>query len=316
MTQTPVERLWRYYGCPEPIESDGTAIRPRDQSATCAITGLPGAAYLYDDAFSANFTLPRLAGVAFPYRSDPSTSVTTRHGAERYAVHAAGVFAAKTILFRCCSWILEPGDDGDILDFWPMTPPPKDEGAPAPGDTAEKLAAKAKSAAKRAGYGRMFEGKSHTDWLDWLLAERPAGTVAAIPRYGIDHGGEANAYRCAIAGQPTPSDPLIKLQAKHVAIYAQASTSRGGLALQVDDDTPIDVRVDDWRRIVIPVRDVLRALIAAGLTEYRARLALSSMTCPPGQSARIAAILVAARNTFAKYITEPFWPIFAGAIYP
>lgn len=316
MTMTTVERLWRYHGCPDPVESDGSAIKARDIAGVCAITGLP-AHYVYDDGFSGNFTLPRLAGVAFPFRGEPGAQVDLRGGGSRYALSAAGVFAAKTILFRACSWIMEPSPDGDILDFWPMMPPPKDEGEPAPGDTPEKLAAKAKSAAKRAGYERMFEGKSYTDWLDWLLASRPAGTVAAIPRYGIAHGGEANAYRCVVAGRAKqPADPLVKLQAKHVAIYAQPSTSPGGLALQVDDDTPIDVRVDEWRALVIPVRGVLRDLIGLGLTEYRARQALITMTCPAGHAARVAALLVAARKTFAKHLTEPFWPIFAESIYP
>ena len=54
-----------------------------------------------------------------------------------------------------------------------------------------------------------FGGRSSTDYLDWLLRPRPVGTVAAVPLYGIDHGGEQTSTRAAStatspgSGRPT-----------------------------------------------------------------------------------------------------------------
>ena len=84
--------------------------------------------------------------------------------------------------------------------------------------------------------------------LACLLSPPAAPFVVGVPLYGMAHGGEANLYRCAWAGH-VPSDPLTRLQSKHVAIYAAVAHDARRYTIQVDDSLTAPVDVAEWTRL-------------------------------------------------------------------
>lgn len=285
----PVERLWRAAGKPSPIEVDGTPITPRGiESGVCAVTGSPGS-YLYEQGFSANFLPPRAAGVAFRFAA--TSTVRSKAWAQpQKCLSPAAVWAAKTVLLRAATWIQEP--DGEV-EFWPYYRCPKDEA--------------------RAALWREFWGaRDPSKWLEWLLRPRPAGTIAGMPLYGIDHGGEANAARCFWPGRPRPADPLIKLQAKHVAPYVQPSTATGRLALYVDGEQVHDIACATWLRAAATIAKAVRHIDLPGPVIRRG---LAARAFEPTTQAVFHTHLIRLLAQLGDLPSHPFWPTFVGALH-
>jgi len=286
----PVERLWRAAGKPPPIEVDGTSITPRaEESGICAVTGSPGS-YLYDQGFSANFLPPRSSGIAFRFSAD-STARTKRSRTPQKCLSPAAVWVAKTILLRGATWVQEPGGE---VEFWPYFRQPKEP--------------------ERAALWAEFWGKREPSrWLDWLLKPRPAGTIAAMPMYGIEHGGEANAARCFWPGRPRPKAPLIKLQAKHVAFYVQPSMATGQLVLNIDGDASVLIDCAAWRRAQALITTTLRKF--DGLPAPVIRRGLLARAFEPVTSPHFHARLASLLASLGDLPNHPFWPTAIGALH-
>jgi hypothetical protein len=344
----PVHRLWVAAGSPPPLECDGTPIIARGSPGICAVTGGPGD-FLYDQGFSANFTLPRAASTAFRHAGE--SSARSRPSAQpQKCLSAAAVWSAKAIALRCATWILEPQLDGtDKLEFHPSYRVPKDP---------------EKAATWRSAWGDVDPGR----WLAWLLRPRPVGTIAAFPQYGIEHGGEQNFHRCLWPGvgwlkgygelcsAPAPVvsgrggtsacdsveadapgktvqhrgpptltkdrgdtslyvDPLIKLQSKHVAVYAQPSTRAGVLALQVDSEVIVEVETARWREAYKVVLGLVVQLREAGLPAPAVARALASRHLDLYQPAAAHAALASTLERLGDLPRHPFWPLFTGGIH-
>jgi hypothetical protein len=302
--QHPVWRIWTAAGSPTPYEVDGTTIDPRPTTGVCAVTGGP-ARYTYKDGLSQSFTLARSANKAFRFAH------LTPAG-EPLALSAAAVWAAKAIALRSAPWIVEPTRAGDKITFHCSQSCPADE--------------------RSAGWKAVWGKQKPSGFLPWLLRNRPAGTIAGLPLYGIAHGGEVHLSRCAWprampghhdgpSARPAgfifkPKDPLVKLQAKHTAIYAPASTRAGLLALQVDSDAVMEVEVARWRAAIDPAIAYMDRLMTAGLTEYAARQVLITGAADIRHPSRIHAIAAAMPAHIPPSLTrEPFWAVFAGALY-
>ena len=292
--QHPVHRLWVAAGSPAPIECDGTAIAPRAMApGVCAVTGGPGE-YLYEQAFSANFTLPRNASTAFRH-GHGSTAQSRRTAKPQKCLSAAAVWSSKAIVLRCATWILEPAEDGDRLTFHPSYRVPKDP---------------EKAATWRSAWGDADPSR----WLSWLLQPRPVGTVAAIPKYGIEHGGEQNFHRTYRPGH-VPPDPLLKLQSKHVAVYAQPSTRAGVPALQVDSDVVIEVDTARWRPAHALALALARRLRELDVPAPAVSRALQARVLEHHYPAAAHAALASTLFRLGDLPRHPFWSLFSGGIH-
>ncbi len=131
--------------------------------------------------------------------------------------------------------------------------------------------------------------------------------------YGIDHGGEVHASRCFWPGRPVPKDPLVKLQAKHVAPYVMPSMQTGVLALHVDSDQVVPIIGSVWRAIhqkilaalpsfePVPIPVIRKGLLARQfepLTQAVFHVRLMNLLADLGDATR-----------------HPFWPLFIGALH-
>ena len=286
--------LWQAAGCPPPTETDGTPILPRDLRAEaererrrlrkqidavravgdsaaveslertlatvvddpyCASCG-GAASHRFDDAISDNFTTVKNAHRAWPFGG--------RH------VCAACLWCCKTLALRCAGFFARP----DRIWFFALRPIP---GVPS----------------------------TRPDPLDVLLHPPDPPFVAGLPLYGIDHGGEANLHRAIWpwAGNAphaavraydggarlfVPTNPLIKLQSKHTALYAEVSLSRGRYRLQVDDTGDVTVDVPLWTRLRIVCGELLDEMRRAGVGAQEAREALITLRPPRGYLIRTA----------------------------
>lgn len=274
--------LWQAAGCPAPVETNGTPIPSRNLAAdaerarhrfskaigaaratggdpealakleralgavqdapVCAACGEP-ATHRLEDAISENFTTVKNASRAWPFGGG--------------ALCAGCVWCAKTLALRCCLWFARLPDRAGRGGFWfvPMRPI---TGWPA----------------------------TRPDALAALLAPPPPPFVAGLPLYGIDHGGENNAHRAVwwdAEGRPQiPADPLIKIQSKHTALYAEVSYSAERYRLQVDDAGDITVDVPLWHRLRIVCEALLLDLRQRGVGAIEARAALTSLRPPFG----------------------------------
>ncbi len=287
--------LWMAAGCPEPVESDGAPLAARDLAAEaererrkitkqiataravgggvaaleralaavedaprCASCGEPATNRL-DDAISDSFTTVKNASRAWPFGG--------RH------VCRACLWACKTVALKSSMWFARIADDRGTGGVWfvPLRPFP---GWP----------------------------ESKPDPLAALLSPPPPPFVAGLPLYGIDHGGEANLERVIWPwegdGEPAPErgrlidggarrlwlhpDPLIKLQAKHTALYCDVSHSADRYRLQVDDVGDVTVDVPLWRGLRTVCEALLLDMRNAGVGATDARNALSTLRPPAG----------------------------------
>lgn len=114
-----------------------------------------------------------------------------------------------------------------------------------------------------------------------ILLDPPEPPFAiGYPAYGIAHGGETHAWRATWCGR-VHETPLIRLQSKHVAIYAEVATSRVRFPLQVDDGLRVIVEPARWSRIVSELTVLVSELRAAGVGATDLRASLVSLRPPP-----------------------------------
>ena len=281
--------IWMAAGSPLPTETDGTPIRVRDMGgARCASCG-ELAAYRLDDAISDNFTTMRNASRAWAFGGN--------------AICAACVWCCKSLALRCSLWFARLPDDRARGGVWfvPLRPIPGVQGR-------------------------------RPDPLDALLNPPPPPFVAGLPLFGIDHGGEANAHRTIWpwtpgAGSAThprvdtnglfiPTAPLVKLQSKHTALYAQVSHSADHYYLQVDDAGDVVVDVPLWRELRSHAGALLSLLRAAGAGAQAAREALTTLRPPLGAPLSLSAPSAwrARVAPFRPHVGGSWWSLFVALL--
>ncbi len=167
---------------------------------------------------------------------------------------------------------------------------------------------------------------SRREILAHLLAPPEPPFVAAIPLYGMDHGGESNAWRAIWPGVPRVEDlypgatwgekpltTLVRLQSKHVLTGAEVSYSRTRYRVQVDEDS-IAVDVPLWTAL----RDITETLMGelvgcVGIVSARQHLV--SLTTPP----RPLPLVRAWRERtapLARHHDAPWWSTFVDLCQP
>jgi hypothetical protein len=147
---------------------------------------------------------------------------------------------------------------------------------------------------------------SRPDALSTLLSPPEPPFVAGLPMYGIDHGGESNLDRC----WPGHADPLVRLQSKHVAIYARVATSRYRYPLQVDDQHDVVVDVALWSHLRSVAGDAMALLRGAGVGHQDTIQALYSLGCPSSAGPSVAAEWPRAVARLQQHCEAPWWRLF------
>lgn len=299
MTDHHLLRLWRAAGSPDPLDPKLEPIKPRKHRGTiCAVTGLPDPEFAYGDALSTNFVLARFARLAFPLAADSEIRISSSRSEP--ALHRCVVWAIRSLAFRSATWVF----DGEDIEFCPMRRFPRGDKAKVPEHVL------------RAAFG----GRTCDDWIDWLLQPRPIGTIAALPAYGIDHGGESNFHRL-----PWPTgcrkDPLSKLQSKHTVLFVQPSLDVETLRLQVDDNQTLTLDIPTWQAFARNTREAVERVLAL-LPEAAQKwpIARSLIERGPSQLGPTPPAVVEAVADFHRrhyhLIRSPFWPHMIGALYP
>jgi hypothetical protein len=292
----PIEALWRWAGRPAPTMGDGSELVPRRPrpGTVCAATGAASPVFGWSDIVSTNFTTPKLADMAFPFLAE--SRIEVGRGRLEPAFCDSVAWAMRELAFRAATWIF----DGDELTFCPMRVFPRGDKAKVPPET---LAA-------------CYGGRTCIDYLDWLLRPRPPGTIAGFPVMGIGKGGESNFHRLPWPSKAT-EDPLVKLQSKHVIIYAQAAQEHGVLRLQVDDAQEFTLRTAEWRPFIAEIRELV--LEVMGMMPERARfwsiarklVEEQGRGAPPKAMKRIREVV--SRNT--RLVNHPWFTHMMGALY-
>lgn len=216
--------------------------------------------------------------------SDKFTTVTNRarwlpYGGD--ALHRSAVWACKALAFRCGAWFARA--DG----VWPF--------------------------AIRPLPGLKTPPRLRPCGLDVLLQPPAPPFVAALPLYGINHGGEMHVERAIWwrDGKPVIHQrPLIKLQSKHTLLYTRVSASSDRYHLQVDDAMPVVVDVAAWRAYRKHADELLEELRASGVGATDARTALLSGACPRGTSLPLARRWPTEMRPFDGARGATWWPLF------
>lgn len=131
------------------------------------------------------------------------------------------------------------------------------------------------------GVGHAIPG-TRVETLDSLLNPPSVPFVAGWGRMGISKGGEQNLSRVYDPRRPMPPDPLVKLQSKHVAIYAEVAMDRDRYPLQVDDVHDVVVDVELWSACRSACYVILGELRGAGIGKQECVASLLSMRPPQG----------------------------------
>lgn len=152
------------------------------------------------------------------------------------------------------------------------------------------------------------------DALSALLCPPAPPFVAMWPAYGIDHGGEANIERCWWPGSTPHASPLVKLQSKHVAIYARVATSRERYPLQIDDNHDVIVDVVLWTRLRAVCEAMLAEMRAGGVGATDARDALVRLRPPLGCPVRMVAHWPALTSSLRPHHGAVWWPYFVSLL--
>lgn len=116
--------------------------------------------------------------------------------------------------------------------------------------------------------------------LDSLLSPPPPPFVAGYPLTGISKGGQSHGHRAWWPGLTMDPEPLIRLQSKHVALYARVATSRERYPLQVDDQHDVVVDVPLWTRMRGLCAELIAELRSAGVGATDIRGSLVSLRPP------------------------------------
>lgn len=220
--------------------------------------------------------------------SDKFTTVTNRARWLPFgggALHRSAVWACKALAFRAGSWFAR--ENG--VWWYPVRPLP----------------------------GLKTPPRLRPDALEVLLAPPEPPFVAALPLYGIDHGGEMHIERCVrwTDGRAVVHErPLVKLQSKHTLLYAKVSTNAARYHLQVDDAMPVVVDVAVWRALKDEAHALLVEMRAAGVGATDARMALERGTCPRGCPIGLSARWALAMRPFVPVRGAPWWPLFVSLL--
>jgi hypothetical protein len=222
------------------------------------------------DAISDNFTTVKNSSRAWPYGGSD--------------ICAACLMACKSLRLRCAMWFAR--DNG--IWFTPTRP----------------LIAKGAS-----GTGRAIPN-TRIDALKAILHPPEPPFVAAWPKSGVDHGGEANLHRCYVQGLPMPSRPLTKLQSKHVAIYARVATNKTMYPLQIDGHHDVVVDVELWSALKRASEKLFYDMIECrnGITDCRRSLVTARL--PPRAPLSLASDWPRATRLISGVVDTIWWPLF------
>jgi len=270
--------IWRALGCPSPCDNDGARIPPRayGPGIRCAHCGDESPAYHLSDAISDNFTTMRNASRAWPFGGS--------------ALCAACVVACKSLALKAGLFFAR--EDGI---FFVASMPVSNE-------------------ALEGFRGRKGPNDTRPDVLGALLEPPLPPFVAVYPRYGVEHGTEANASRIHTPGQTVPPNVLVKCQAKHTAIYAEVAYSRERYVLQVDDAAEVLVDVPLWRSLRVTADALVSELRAAGCGAEDIRSALVTLR-PPPRCPRLALARWRGRaEPFLAVHDAAWWPLFVSLL--
>lgn len=150
---------------------------------------------------------------------------------------------------------------------------------------------------------------SRRDLLAHLLSPPEPPFVAGAPLYGADHGGEQHLWRTQWPGQTLPaSEVLSRLQAKHVAVYAEVAYSRKRYPLQIDDALSVTVDVPLWRSLVEQMTTLATALRSGGVGYTETRDALRTLRPPMRAPITVHREWRALAAPLARYARAPWWP--------
>lgn len=282
--------IWTGLGCPVPTDGTGVPLPssvPEEDARPCAMCGEPGGRWGYNDAFSENFWPVRNRNRLFPYAE------RGRLPKGGLALCAACVFCTRSLALRCAPWWATKGG----VQFYPSLRYPKEETRPG-------LAAQLTT----------YYGTGTPDALAELLSPPEPPFVAGFPAYGAAHGGESNHPRCVWPGRPKPEDPLSRLQAKHVAVYAQVSYQRDRYQLQVDDALSLEVDVPLWRTLRREAEALALQLRAGGVRYSDTRRALTSLTPPPRTPLALLAHWKKAIAAFVPHRDAAWWGFFVALL--
>ena len=270
--------IWRALGCPLPTENDGSAIKPRThaEGVVCSHCSAAAPAYDLSDAISDNFTTMRNASRAWPFGGT--------------ALCAACVVSCKALALKAGLFFAR--EDG--IWFVPSMPIPNES--------------------VQAMLGKKAPNRTRPDVLAAILNPPPPPFVACYPRYGVEHGTEANAARIHTPGQPVPKNVLVKCQAKHTAIYAEVAYSRDRYTLQVDDAAEVPVDVPRWRALRAVCDELIAELRAAGAGAEDIRAALTTLRSPPRCPLPLCASWRARTAPLLSTHEAPWWPLFVSLL--
>jgi hypothetical protein len=263
--------VWEAAGSPDPCDVFGIPIASaRGSVSHCAKCNDSAGVYSLAELISSSFV--------------PTKNANRLHafGGAHYC--AACVFCARTLRLRCISWFASTAG----VRFWRTRP--ETQGAPRP------------------------------DALASLLDPPDPPFVCGVPLYGIAHGGEntskdapeqgPNYLRTWWPGEPRHPTPLIKLQSKHVALYAREAHSRDRYPVQVDDVGEFLLDRDTWLYARDDAAAAMAELVDAGLKTYPAKLSLRALTLQgrvPAGAARRWRTLV---EPLAPHVGTIWWPLF------
>jgi hypothetical protein len=272
----PTQLIWSAAGSPTPFDMDGEPIPKAKTPSHCACCNSPDGNYDLDEVLSSSFTTVR------------NGSRLAGFGGRNYC--SACTFCARTLRLRCISWFASERG----VDFWRTRPETPEYPRP------NALAA--------------------------LLNPPEPPFVCGMPLYGVKHGGEGHWQRTpwplrlpdAPPGPPVISthiDPLIRLQSKHVAIYARTAYSRDRYPVQVDDSLDFVLDRDLWLRLIDTADTVVHRCMADGVPPYPSKLALESLRLPSRVSPKLASSWRQITATIRPHITAPWWSLFC-ELYP
>lgn len=147
----------------------------------------------------------------------------------------------------------------------------------------------------------------HEDLLAALLDPPKPPFVFGWPAYGMNHGGPNNLHRCVWLGH-VPPDPLLKLQAKHTAIYCETSLSRDRFTLQIDDAITVLVDRAEWARHVERLTACAALLRAHSMGFTETRKALTTLRAPSRAPVALHARWPALVRDLKPFVKAAWWP--------
>lgn len=190
---------------------------------------------------------------------------------------AACVFCARTLRLRCSCWTATESG----ITFWPTRP--------------------------------LEKGGVRPDALATVLNPPEPPFVIGLPLYGISHGGEAHWRRTPWPGEKI-DDVLIRLQSKHVAMYARVGLSRDRYPIQVDDDGDYAVDRALWLRLREIATEWMQIGVDAGIKPFICKKSLGQLTIPYGIGMQGLAKLMRLKPHLKQHASAVWWPLFCELI--